>query len=83
MESLDFVIDIAENLKKQKIDYFIIAVRNGKFANKVDIFQSIENPLSAMAILQVINKIKAEFEQGKKKGKKSKKQKPNSDEDNI
>lgn len=89
MESLDFIMDIAENLKKQKIDFFIVAVRQKEGGDKVDIFQNIERPTSALAVIEVFNKIKAEiFPNGDsnppkvikiKKAKKPKKDKGNGD----
>ncbi len=97
MESLDFIADIAETLKKQKIDYFIITVRKGKFNDKVDIFQSLADSFSALAVLEVFNKIKSDIEDMKTDGAKikledtkdktkakikSKKKKPKKDEDN-
>ncbi len=45
MPSLDFVLDIAENLRKQNIDYAIISIQKGgpKTKGKVHLFYQISD----------------------------------------
>lgn len=81
MPSLDFVRDICDTLKKQRIDYYIISIQVGSKVEKyrTDIFASITDEKSLDAIENHIDELKksistarAKFPTSKKKTVKKK-----------
>jgi len=38
MPSLDFIYDITEKLDEEKLDYLVLAIREGRKEDKVDVF---------------------------------------------
>lgn len=71
MESLDFVYDLTENLKKQNMDFVVIALQRGK-TNKADIFYDLRNTDSAELMGVVLQQIVIEISKNRKKKKKKK-----------
>ena len=41
MPSLDFIYDITEKLDEEELDYLVLAIREGRREDKVDVFFSI------------------------------------------
>jgi hypothetical protein len=42
MPSLDFIYDITEKLDEEKLDYLVLAIREGRYEDKVDVFFRID-----------------------------------------
>ena len=38
MPSLDFIYDITEKLDEEELDYLVLAIREGRYEDKVDVF---------------------------------------------
>lgn len=72
MESLDFVIDITENLEKQNIDYFLIALRKGKGGSKADVFYKMSDEQSVHNMCQVLEDLHEEIDMSNNKWPKNK-----------
>jgi len=51
MPSLDFIYDITEKLDEEELDYLVLAIREGRHEDKVDVFfngrKSAEDDLSS------------------------------------
>jgi len=41
MPSLDFIYDITEKLDEEELDYLVLAIREGRHEDKVDVFFSV------------------------------------------
>jgi len=41
MPSLDFIYDITEKLDEEKLDYLVLAIREGRHEDKVDVFFNV------------------------------------------
>jgi hypothetical protein len=41
MPSLDFIYDITERLDEEKLDYLVLAIREGRHEDKVDVFFNV------------------------------------------
>lgn len=68
MESLDFVIDITENLEKQNIDYFLVALRKGKNGSKADVFYRMSDEQSVHDMCRVLEDLHDDIEPSDSKG---------------
>ena len=64
MESLDFVIDLTENLEKQNIDYFLIALRKNVKGSKADVFYRMSDEQSMTNMCHVLDTLKDDIEIG-------------------
>ena len=42
MPSLDFIYDITEKLDEEKLNYLVLAIREGRHEDKVDVFFRID-----------------------------------------
>jgi len=42
MPSLDFIYDITEKLDEEKLDYLVLAIREGRHEDKVDVFFRVD-----------------------------------------
>tara|TARA_Y100000296_G_C5165274_1_gene254212 strand:- start:868 stop:1116 length:249 start_codon:yes stop_codon:yes gene_type:complete len=42
MPSLDFIYDITEKLDEEKLDYLVLAIREGRKEDKVDVFFRVD-----------------------------------------
>ena len=43
MPSLDFIYDITEKLDEEELDYLVLAIREGRREDKVDVFFNVKN----------------------------------------
>jgi hypothetical protein len=41
MPSLDFIYDITEKLDEEELDYLVLAIREGRHEDKVDVFFNV------------------------------------------
>ena len=41
MPSLDFIYDITEKLDEEELDYLVLAIREGRREDKVDVFFNV------------------------------------------
>ena len=41
MPSLDFIYDITEKLDEEELDYLVLAIREGRLEDKVDVFFNV------------------------------------------
>lgn len=59
MESMDFVIELTDKLKKQNIDYFLVTVRKREEEEdqRGDVFYSLTDEASVAAVMAMIDKI--------------------------
>ena len=57
MESLDFVYDLIDNMEKQNVDYFLLAIRKGEDEDKADIFYNLKNEESIKIFETVIENL--------------------------
>lgn len=76
MESLDFVIDLTENLEKQNIDYFLIALRKNHKGSKADVFYRMSDKQSVDNMCHVLDTLKDDIEIGSEEPYKSQKRTP-------
>ena len=67
MPSLDFVYDLVEKLEEDNIQYLVLALRDGKLEDKIDVFFNL-NSESEPSFLASIDKVKEVVK--KTKGKK-------------
>ena len=51
MPSMDFIYDIIDCLSKEKIDYLILTIRDGKEKDKVDLFYNFDPEKEQVACL--------------------------------
>ena len=42
MPSLDFIYDITEKLDEEELDYLVLAIREGRHEDKVDVFFNVK-----------------------------------------
>jgi len=65
MASLDFIEDISQNLKKDKIDYIIIALRRGKRSKKANanIYLNIPNKKSKQLFQNLLFDLQNQLEE--------------------
>ena len=59
MESMDFVIELTDKLKKQNIDYFLVTVRKKekKEDQRGDLFYNFTDEDSVAAVMAMIQKV--------------------------
>jgi len=57
MPSLDYIYDLSEKLEAENMDYMILALREGKKSDKVDVFLNIKKTSSKKAILTVLEEL--------------------------
>tara|TARA_R110002020_G_scaffold255944_2_gene469611 strand:- start:529 stop:783 length:255 start_codon:yes stop_codon:yes gene_type:complete len=57
MPSLDFIYDITEKLDEEEIDYLVMAIREGRSEDKVDVFFRVK-PEVEEVFTASINQIK-------------------------
>ena len=59
MESMDFVIELTDKLKKQNIDYFLFTVRkkDKKENQRVDVFYNLTDEDSIAAVMTMMHKL--------------------------
>ena len=57
MHSLDYIYDLSEKLEAENMDYMILALREGKKSDKVDVFLNIKKTSSKKAILTVLEEL--------------------------
>ena len=71
MESLDFVIDLTENLEKQNIDYFLVALRKNGKGSKADVFYRMSDQQSVVDMCEVLDTLKDDIQEIEKPIKKT------------
>ena len=57
MESLDFVYDLVDGMEKQDIQYFVLAIREGKKETKADVFYDLRDEESIRVFETVVGNI--------------------------
>ena len=57
---MDFVYDLTEKFEEQKIDYFLVTVRNGKEKDTADVFYNFRNDRSIDCLLEVLKSLEDE-----------------------
>ena len=57
MESLDFVYDLVDGMEKQDIQYFVLAIREGKREMKADVFYDLRDEESIRVFETVVGNI--------------------------
>ena len=59
MESMDFVIELTDKLKKQNIDYFLFTVRkkDKKENQRGDVFYNLTDEDSIAAVMTMVHKL--------------------------
>lgn len=57
MESLDFVYDLVDGMEKQNMQYFVLAIRQGKKEIKADVFYDLGNEESIKVFETVVGNI--------------------------
>ena len=57
MESLDFVYDLVDGMEKQDIQYFVLAIREGKSETKADVFYDLRDEESIRVFETVVGNI--------------------------
>lgn len=71
MESLDFVLDLTEKLRKQNIDHLLITLRkSGENECAADIFCSMEQDNSRIGLEKILKKLYKEMAKKPAKAKK-------------
>ena len=74
MPSLDFVYDLVEKLEEDNIQYLVLALRDGKLEDKIDVFFNL-NSESEPSFLASIDKVKEVVKKTKVKNAKPKRTK--------
>ncbi len=74
MPSLDFVYDLVEKLEEDNIQYLVLALRDGKLEDKIDVFFNL-NSESEPSFLASIDKVKEVVKKTKWKNAKPKRTK--------
>jgi|TARA_R110002020_G_scaffold212109_3_gene418518 hypothetical protein len=74
MPSLDFVYDLVEKLEEDNIQYLVLALRDGKLEDKIDVFFNL-NSESEPSFLASIDKVKEVVKKTKGKNAKPKRTK--------
>jgi len=81
MPSLDFIYDITEKLDEEELDYLVLAIREGRHEDKVDVFFNVrkasEGVLNASLdrIKEIITERDDDCEPYKPKAKRKRKKK--------
>ena len=50
MPSLDFIYDITEKLDEEELDYLVLAIREGRHEDKVDVFFNVRKSAEGVLI---------------------------------
>jgi hypothetical protein len=82
--SMDFVYDLTEKLKEQKIDFFLITIRKGKTKDNGDIFyyfQDDDSIESCQQIIQTFNELEQDENEKPKKSPRKNRRKKDEDEE--
>ena len=74
MSSLDFVYDLVEKLEEDNIQYLVLALREGKQEDKIDVFFNL-NSESEPSFLASVDKVKEAVKKTKGKNVKPKRTK--------
>lgn len=53
--SMDFVYDLTDKLKEQKIDYLLVTVRTGEKSDNADVFYHFKDQDSVDSLVKVLN----------------------------
>jgi hypothetical protein len=69
MASLDFIRDIEETLKLQKIDYFIVSIQRGEKSNRIDVFNFFSDREGLLLCEETLKETLAKIKDLKKKSK--------------
>lgn len=74
MASLDFVYDLAQILRSQRIDFFLLTFQDDKKECQIDAFLELNNRYTVETLTEIRNRIdsliKSELKKKKKKQKK-------------
>ena len=63
MESMDFIYDLTAKMQEQKIDYFLVSVRDNKVDDVVDVFFNVNSERTYSILKDVFDQSSKEIEE--------------------